>query len=890
MQVRSAPAAEGAGLMIKQSSIPPDPSITLRAMSEEVWRPASARRLATGLLRRMPVFSAALVAILLPGCAGKPSAPSAPVDFNLSVSPSAVTLQEGGTVEKIFVNASAVNGFSAPVNVALVGLPESVTSIPNVLTLMPGVPQEVTLRAPFGSTVGPYSVFVQGSSGQGSLGSLSHAAELALCITPAADFSLSVSPAAIRLQGGSSTSLSLSAAVLNGFSPVTVSLAGLPAGVTAVPSTMTLLPGKPQQVAIVASAIAPVGSATLQVQAVAGSITHTDEVPLSIWNEPTLALNVYPASFSLAPGLSQTITVSAVDEYALSPVITFSFTGLPPGITASPATLDLGPGASGQMVLTAGANFTQPGSAMFTAKVDDIEADQKVAFSALPAPPAGMVTNGLMAFFTNAELSGNTIHDVSGNGYTGSFGGAGNIWTPAGVSFNGNGWIDLPPDLNTAQTIQIWTEAPNTQANPFEVLLGTANGGSGNTIDWAIGNETLLLSTAASAGIRSASPFSGSATLSFVEGSSSLNTIDQYWIDGDQAQIREPSTSAVAGLAIAGHFQIAAAGGTYGLSGIVGPIAFYDRPLTPVEVSQNAAFFNQMEQSRGVATQQSNASSQNQFIAMGDSITFGLEASAPYCKVLVEPAFNSQCLGFIGQTSDLGVLQAPQFANYYDTQAKQNIFFDWYMSNDLANGVPIDQLLQNLQNTCSIIKQIYPGWKVLLGTMMSRVDVLESARAAVNDSIREQQHSTCDGFIDVAADPLLGANGAYAGGYFADGTHPNDLGQKEIASIVARYINSIAGSTAAAPTSQSQSKYAMTSADNYVQASAARDGTWTLPECIGLTGKDYQIVNQGTGSLTLTGANSEKIAGSTTIAPNASGTFLVSLLSDATGGCSWVRQ
>jgi hypothetical protein len=81
----------------------------------------------------------------------------------------------------------------------------------------------------------------------------------------------------------------------------------------------------------------------------------------------------------------------------------------------------------------------------------------------------------------------------------------------------------------------------------------------------------------------------------------------------------------------------------------------------------------------------------------------------------------------------------------------------------------------------------------------------------------------------------------------------------------------------------------MTAADNYIRATSS-GASWTLPECIGLTGKTYTILNHGTGVLKLSGLNSERITGSDTIPPNTNGQFQIHLVSDATGGCGWTRQ
>jgi GDSL-like Lipase/Acylhydrolase family len=603
----------------------------------------------------------------------------------------------------------------------------------------------------------------------------------------------------------------------------------------------------------------------------------------------TPSINVHPATFTLAPGLSQTLTICHADNNALAKTIDVTLEGLPPGITVSPLFLSLSPGDAQKAVFTANSDFTANGSAILRASIDNVVQTQRLVFNALPSP-ASLVTEGLMAYFPMNEGTGTTIGDTSGHSYSGTFGGSDNTWKAAGVSFDGNGWIDLPPALNTAQTIQMWTDLAISHPDGRKALIGTTANGTGNSLAWYLGNQTFILVSNSGSGATSATPFTGSATLALVEGSSGLGTLDQYWINGTQAYIAEPSNSTVADLALTGHFQIAAAEGTNGLSGIVGPVAFYNRPLMTTEIAQNAAFFNQLQQSRGAESQEGDLSTQNQFIAMGDSITFGLYASHPYCYYLTEPSFNARCLGYIGQTTALGVIQAPQFANYYDTRADQDIFFDWYVSNDAADGETNDEIVENLSATCGDIKQIYPGWKVIIGTMISRVIVSEPQRNALNDEIRQHARDICDGFIDIAADPLLGANGAYADGFFADETHPNDQGQQEIAGIVTRYINSVAGANATTPTTQSAQTYSMTTADNYINATIDGDAEWTLPECIGLTGKVYTIANQGTGNLSLTGNNSENITGPPTIAPNTTAAFRINLISDATGGCSWARK
>ena len=816
---------------------------------------------------------------------------TAPADFSLTPSVSAISIQAGGATQQVALSLAGIQGFTSPVMVTATGAPAGVTVNPAVLSVSPGQTGEITFSAARSAEVGASTITLTGTSG-----SLTHTVALMLSVTAAADFTLSTSPAEIAVQAAGSTQFSVLASPLGGFNAgVSVSISGLPQGVTATPSTFSLVAGVPQTISLTAAANAALGASNLTLTGVAAQLTHTIVTPLTVLLQPTLTINVYPATFNLAPGLSQTLTISATDSNALSKTIAVALEGLPVGISASPSSLSLAPGVAQQLVFTAASNFTLSGSANLQASVDDVTQQQELVLNALPVATS-MVTDGLMAYFPVNEGQGTTIGDVSGNGYLGTFGGSGNLWTNAGVSFNGNGWIDLPADLNAAETIQMWIDVPTSGPSAAQTLVGTTANGTGNALSWVLTNQAFALWLSGGSGSVAATPFMGSATSTFVEGSSSLNTIDQFWINGDQAYIREPTISAVAGLVLGGHLQVGAGEGINNLSGTVGPIAFYNRPLTSTEIAQNSAFFNQLQQSRGAETQEGNSSNQNQFIAMGDSITFGFDAGRPYCEELTEPTFNAQCLGYIGQTTPLGVLQAPQFANYYDTQAKQNIFFDWYVTNDVSNGIPASQTIQNQQTGCSEIKQVYPGWKVVVGTMMSRffagVD-LDPAKNAMNDLIRQSAATTsdaCDGYIDMAADPNLGADGAYAGPYFADMTHPTDLGESEIAGIVTRYINSMAGATSTAPTVQSASTYTMTSADNYIDATVNGDAEWVLPECIGLTGKVYTITNQGTGTLSLVGSGSEGITGNAMIAPNATASFQINLISDATAGCSWVRN
>jgi len=636
-----------------------------------------------------------------------------------------------------------------------------------------------------------------------------------------------------------------------------------------------------------------------------GSATYTYK-PVN--NGSSFSLSVEPASLALSPGLSQTISISAQSINGFSGTVDISFVNLPPGISVAPATLSLTPGSAQHFVVSASSSFSSSGTATLNATSGSLLQSQLVSFSALPAAPSSVVSSGLMAYFPMGDGSGSTIHDASSNAYVGSFGGSGNGWQAGGVSLNGQGWIDLPAALNSAQTIQMWVNLPATNPAAGQVLVGGSGSCCSGNTDFQIqplqaGNsmQQLAAFSYGAIGALSSEPFLGSATLAFAMGNSSNSTSDQFWINGAQVPYQQGpasgigfATGASAGSQSSGHYQIGAANNGSQLTGVVGPVAFYNRQLSPSEIAANAAYFNQLQQSRAVQTQLGNTVPANQFVGMGDSITYGYpKPDGPYCQYLAfNTAYKTQCLGVIGQTSSYGLSEAAQFAQYYAEAAPKNVMLVWFGTNDVTNGTPVSQIFANLLSICQTIKQVYPGWRVLLATMLSRyyngLDY-DPYKNSLNTLIRGNAMQQCDGFIDVAADPNLGADGAYGDSYFYDEIHPTTAGYEQVAAMTTSYINSLDGYTNANPNSQSSSSYKMTSADNYITANVNGTGAWTLPECQGLTGKSYEITNHGSGTITLSGTNSESMSGSDEVESGATAVFQIDLISPSAAGCDWSR-
>ena len=99
-----------------------------------------------------------------------------------------------------------------------------------------------------------------------------------------ADFALQASPASASIAAGSSAqAITLTATAVSGFTgSVSVAISGLPSGVTASPSSLTLTLGTPQQVSLTASSSAAATTATVVFTGSSGFRTHTASVALTV--------------------------------------------------------------------------------------------------------------------------------------------------------------------------------------------------------------------------------------------------------------------------------------------------------------------------------------------------------------------------------------------------------------------------------------------------------------------------------------------------------------------------------------------------------------------------------------------------------------------------------
>ncbi len=292
-----------------------------------------------------------LFCLMLMSCGGS-SKPAAAGDFTLTATPSTVALVQSGTGQQVSVSATATNGFAGTVTVAITGLPNGVIAQPATLILTPGTAQTVTITATGNAATGNATLTLTGTSG-----ALSHTATvMATIAAPSPDFTLSALPAALTVvSGGGGSQVSVTAAAVNGFTgTVAVAASGLPAGVTAQPATFTLVAGGTQNVTINSAAGIAAGTATLTFVGTSGALSHTATAAVAIMSPPDFTLAVTPGSVTIVGGAAGSpVSVLATAVNSFSGTVAVTITGLPAGVTANPATLNLATGVAQSTTLTA---------------------------------------------------------------------------------------------------------------------------------------------------------------------------------------------------------------------------------------------------------------------------------------------------------------------------------------------------------------------------------------------------------------------------------------------------------------------------------------------------------------------------------------------------------
>ena len=117
---------------------------------------------------------------------------------------------------------------------------------------------------------------------------------------------------------------------------------------------------------------------------------------------------------------------------------------------------------------------------------------------------------------------------------------------------------------------------------------------------------------------------------------------------------------------------------------------------------------------------------------------------------------------------------------------------EWIGTNDVGLSLTATQSYE--QNLAIFRNLRARGWKILVGTMMSRTGQ-DAFKDALNPLLRSNWSAYADGLIDIAADPTLGCDGCNANTtYMSGGLHfTNQAGVNVVAQIHQRGLNRLYG-------------------------------------------------------------------------------------------------
>jgi hypothetical protein len=114
------------------------------------------------------VIVGGLLCALSVGCGsngGSGGTPPPPPSFTVTLSPTTITLLQGGASQTVQVSATAQNGFSGTVSVTTAALPTGVTASPTSLSLTPGVPGSFAFSASSNALIAQQTLNVSATSG-----------------------------------------------------------------------------------------------------------------------------------------------------------------------------------------------------------------------------------------------------------------------------------------------------------------------------------------------------------------------------------------------------------------------------------------------------------------------------------------------------------------------------------------------------------------------------------------------------------------------------------------------------------------------------------------------------------------------------------------------------
>ncbi len=409
------------------------------------------------------------------------------VDFALTESASSGSAQTGST-EKFTV--SVTESGSGKGAVALTAKSASgVTVSISPASIVPGTAATVSVSVGSTAVAGLQTVTVTGTDATGV-----QAVNYALTVSNPPTLALNSSATAVTLVQGAGGPVSFMVATGGSFTGnVSMSLSGLPSGVTATWSANPLSPASgsaPATLTLAVGASTVVGSSTLTVTASGDGLTATTKVTLQVTQAPSFMLAGSPAAVTMQSLGSTTVMVTATPAGGASVASSASgssisvASGLPKGVTASWSSATVSSAGAVTWTLTlAGSSSAVAGSTILglSAKIGPKSGPVVTASGNLPLTVASTPPTLSMATASGmvSVVQGKTATNVIGLTANGTFSGPVTLSVsglPSGVtvSWSANG-ITLANGIGST-TLTLTATPTATVSSTTATVTATGDG------------------------------------------------------------------------------------------------------------------------------------------------------------------------------------------------------------------------------------------------------------------------------------------------------------------------------------------------------------------------------------------------------------------------------
>ena len=534
-------------------------------------------------------------------------------------------------------------------------------------------------------------------------------------------------------------------------------------------------------------------------------------------------------------------------------------------------------------------------------------------------PTGPQAIAGALADYNFLQGAGTTLTDMTGNGNNGTLGTGANApsWISNGLHFAIPQNVSLPATLNAARTVSLafYAEPPavlnaNNVANAIPQLLTSTLGGNGLNFflsDFQGVDGAMHPTSEAGGSLRTVSSvtISGFNVLTYTLGNCSNGDVDHLYLNGVELAYSQEGCSA--GLQSSGNLLLGASNTDFfngsGFQGIFYRAVFKSGEDTAAQVKAGYLSMLADMNARPVqTTAQGLPQGGAQLFAVGDSITFGLgvNAAQAWPSVLTltnQPAYAVTDAGIPSiSAAALAGAEPNRIAPMCTTGAGPAVAILFAGTNDVAAYSYSPQAAAGaIFNWVAKMKKA--GCLAFVGTMISRgpSDYQKDALDAI--LLSSAKAAGASGVVDFAANPLLGADGAFANNtYFqGDTIHPTAAGQQLLANAASNVLNYYFGYNEASPHGVTSLPYSMAAGDGEVSLSGLTGaGAVTLPDCTGQSGAVYRINNpQSAFAVTLAPLNGSQLinglALGTAVTVPSNGTLTLRDVPNAktVSGCHW---